>query len=76
VDKLCAHFPQKVKSGGFEKLHFGQINSNFDAQLPQNIMPSGFSNWHFGHCILVPSINLRNSLNYKEGISVVLREIA
>jgi len=43
-----------MKSGGFEKLHFGQINSNFDAHLPQNIMPSGFSNWHFGHFILSP----------------------
>jgi hypothetical protein len=41
-----------MKSGGFEKLHFGQINSNLDAHLPQNIMPSGFSNLHFGHFIL------------------------
>jgi hypothetical protein len=57
VDKLNAHFPQKMKSGGFEKLHFGQISSNFDAHLPQNIIPSGFSNWHLGHFTYNTPIN-------------------
>jgi hypothetical protein len=37
-----------------EKLHPGQMISNFVPHLPQNCIPSGFSNWHFGHCILCP----------------------
>jgi hypothetical protein len=51
VDKLWAHFPQNMKSGGLKKLHFGQISSILDAHFPQNCIPSGFSNWQDGHFI-------------------------
>jgi hypothetical protein len=46
--------PQKAKSGGLEKLHFGQMLSSLAAHLPQKIIPSGLSNWHFGHFICGP----------------------
>jgi hypothetical protein len=37
--KALPHFPQNVKSGGFEKLHLGQISSNLDPHFPQNCIP-------------------------------------
>jgi hypothetical protein len=41
-----------MKSGGFEKLHFGQTFSNLAPHLPQNFISSGLSVLHFVHFIL------------------------
>jgi hypothetical protein len=64
--RFWAHFPQNMKSGGFEKLHFGQISSNLVAHFPQNSIPSGFSCWHFGHFIFCPHLNVMEKTDKKE----------